>query len=236
MGNRSRRLLVALVALLLAACGDDSEREVSPRGDSYFLWAGVPAPPELGKANSVYVLSGEVRASAPGEFVPLRSQPPTAQRPDVWLVVRTETLDWDEVVFQRVERDLAQWDASTNLIGLQIDFNSGTRNLDRYGEFLHELRGRLPADYRLSITGLLDWSANGDPATLAKLAGVVDEVVVQTYQGRNTIPGYESYQDKLKNLPFDYRIGIVEDGRWHGPGELADDPHYRGTVVFLTRP
>lgn len=145
MGNRSRRLLVALVALLLAACGDDSEREVSPRGDSYFLWAGVPAPPELGKANSVYVLSGEVRASAPGEFVPLRSQPPTAQRPDVWLVVRTETLDWDEVVFQRVERDLAQWDASTNLIGLQIDF-----------DFRHSQSGSLRR-----ISARAAWSSSG---------------------------------------------------------------------------
>lgn len=236
MGNQSKRLLVGLVALWLAACSGETSDKRPANEESYFLWAGVPAPPKLGEADSVYVLSGEVQAATPGEFVPLRSQPPSAQGPDVWLVVRTETLDWNEAVFQRVERDLAQWNASTNLVGLQIDFDSGTRNLDRYGEFLRTLRGRLPADYRLSITGLLDWSANGDPAALAQLAGVVDEVVVQTYQGRSTIPGYQSYLAGLKHLPFDYRIGIVKDGGWHGPGDLASDPHYRGTVVFLTRP
>lgn len=236
MGNRSKRLLVGLLALLLSACGGDSDSDVSGTYDSYFLWAGVPAPLELAEADSVYVLSGEVRAIAPGEFIPLRPQPPTVQGPEIWLVVRTETLEWDEAVFQRMERDLAQWGASTNLVGLQIDFNSGTRNLDRYGEFLRILRRRLPENYRLSITGLLDWSANGDPAALAQLAGVVDEVVVQTYQGRSTIPGYQSYLAGLKHLPFDYRIGIVKDGGWHGPGDLASDPHYRGTVVFLTRP
>ena len=42
---------------------------------------------------------------------------------------------------------------------------------------LRDLRGRLPGDCRLGITGLLDWSANGDPKGLEALAGTVDEIV-----------------------------------------------------------
>jgi hypothetical protein len=47
---------------------------------------------------------------------------------------------------------------------------------------------RLPGN--LGVTGLLDWGANGDRAGLDALAGTVDKVVLQIYQGRHVIPGY----------------------------------------------
>ena len=60
-------------------------------------------------------------------------------------------------------------------------------------------------------------------------------MVIQTCQGRHTIPGYEGYLAGLSTLPFPYRIGVVEGGEWREPAGLARDPHYRGTVVFLLR-
>lgn len=231
MGARPRILLVSLALALLAGCNPavDKAREQ----EAYFLWAGVSPPAWLERADVVYVLSGEVRASDPRRFVSLRSQPPRVNGPRIWLVVRTETLGWDEQVYERILRDLALWDEGVELVGLQLDFDAATRGLDGYAEFLRDLRARLPSQYRLSITGLLDWSANGDPAALAELADTVDEVVIQTYQARNTIPGYEAYTKRLDTLPFDYRIAIVEDGGWQEPPHLAADPHYRGTVIFL---
>ena len=94
----------------------------------------------------------------------------------------------------------------------------------------------MPARYRLSITGLMDWSAQGDPAVLAGLAGVADEVVIQTYQGRRTIPGYQAYMASLAKLPLPYKVGLVEGGDWHAPSGLADDPDFKGYVVFLVNP
>ncbi len=82
----------------------------------------------------------------------------------------------------------------------------------------------------------MDWSANGDPAALARLGGVVDELVIQTYQGRSTIPGYEAYLASLRDLPLPYRIGLVEGGAWHAPPGFENDPEFRGYVVFLLRP
>lgn len=233
MGQRSEILLVALAALALAGC--DNAGPPKPEAGSYFLWAGVPAPAELDQAASVYALAGEVRLAAPGRFVSLR-QPPTVSGPQVWFVVRTETLEWSDAVYSRLDAEIARWDRSTNLVGVQVDFDAGTRGLDRYGAFLRDFRQRLPERYRLSITGLMDWSAHGDADALAGLAGVVDEVVIQTYQGRSTIPDYERYLAGLERLPMDYRIGIVEDGQWRAPPELAGDANYRGTVTFLTRP
>lgn len=230
-----RLFTVLLVAALLAGCRQaPREQPVDPAAhDAFFLWAGVRPPPALARAKTVYLLAGEVRVGN-ARFVPLRPATPRVDHAEVWLTVRTERLDWSEAVYRRVLADLARWDAAGNRVaGLQIDFDARTRGLDRYGAFLADLRRRLPARYRLSVTGLLDWSAQGDPAALAKLAGVVDEAVIQTYQGRTTIPGYDRYMASLRQLPMPYRVGLVEGGAWREPAGLAEDPEFRGYVVFL---
>ncbi|MBD3730224.1 MAG: DUF3142 domain-containing protein [Sphingomonadales bacterium] len=227
--------MVACAALALAGCREEAPG-APQRAEAYFLWAGVRPPPDLAQAQAVYLLSGEVRAGSPDRLDVLRPQPPRVQGPDIWLVVRVETLDWGPQVWPRLEREIATWDAGSNLVGLQVDFDAATQGLDRYAAFLREIRSRLPARYRLSVTGLMDWSAHGDPQALGALAGTVDEVVIQTYQGRHTIPGYERYMASLARLDMPYRIGVVDDGGWREPAELACDPDYRGTVVFLTGP
>lgn len=228
-----RRALAA--ALLLAGCGEPAEERVDPqRYDAFFLWAGVPAPPVLARAKTVYLLSGEVRADDANRLVSLRPATPHVRHAEVWMTVRVERLDWSEDIHRRVLADLARWEAAGNrLAGLQIDFDASTRGLADYAAFLADLRRRLPGRWRLSVTGLLDWSAQGDPAALAKLAGVVDEVVIQTYQGRRTIPGYERYMASLMKLPLPYHVALVEGGEWRAPEGLAHDPEFRGYVVFL---
>jgi hypothetical protein len=64
----------------------------------------------------------------------------------------------------------------------------------------------------------------------------VDEVVLQTYQGRHTIEGYENYMDSLKRLKLPYRVGLVQNGKWKAPDHLAHDPEFKGYVVFLLNP
>jgi hypothetical protein len=151
--------------------------------------------------------------------------------------VRTERLDWSEQVYADLAHDAAKWEQAGNrLAGIQVDFDAATRGLGGYAHFLADLRRRLPSRYRLSVTGLMDWSANGDPAALAKLQGFVDEVVIQTYQGRNTIPGYEGYLTALRRVPVPYRIALIERGEWREPPGLRADPRFRGHVVFLLPP
>jgi hypothetical protein len=91
----------------------------------------------------------------------------------------------------------------------------------------------LPRRYKLSITGLMDWSANGNPQALSQLKGVVEEVVVQTYQGRDTIWGYERYFDQMRGFPIPFKVGLIEHGRWIEPEGLRSEPNFRGYVVFL---
>jgi hypothetical protein len=226
-----------LVAIVLAAGCSDPDRVDPRKYDAFWLWAGVPPPTALTRAKTIYLLDGEIRDGRPPRYVSLRPQPPRLGGKQVWLVIRTDTLAWPQDSYAAIARRLDQWGAtSSGFQGLQLDFDARTKHLDDYSAFLKGLRARLPARYRLSVTGLLDWSANGDPRALAQLAGTVDEVVLQTYQGRETIPGYEAYFKRLDGFPIPFRVGLVERGRWREPPGLANNPGFKGYVVFLLPP
>lgn len=221
----------------MAACWGKGETEnrVDPqRYDSFFLWSGVRPPDYLGRAKSVYLLWGELRAGDPARIVALRRETPRDPGPALWLVVRAERLDWEEEAYRQLLTEAERWRRGGNpVVGIQVDFDAATLRLGTYAAFLRDLRRRLPPDLRLSATGLMDWSSGAKPDDLAALAGVLDEVVVQTYQGRATIPGYERYLPTLERLDLPYRIGLIEGGEWTAPADLASDPQFKGYVVFL---
>lgn len=229
-----RRAAAAALTLALAACAPDAAdapARVDPaRYDAFYLWAGVHPPAVLARARTVYLLAGEVRRD--GTYLPLRGTP-AVRSAQVWLVIRAARTGWAPAVEARILAELDRWAARNRLAGLQVDFDSSTRSLAGYAAFLTALRQRLPPRYRLSATGLMDWGTNGDPAALDSLVGVLDEIVVQTYQGRRTIPGYATYLEALRRLRVPHRIALVEGGEWREPAGLRADPGYRGTVVFL---
>lgn len=228
------RPFLGLVLALLAGCGDAGGRVDPADHDAFYLWAGVEPGPELRQAHTLYMLAGEVRRDDPDSFVLLRPSPPRLPDQDVWLVVRAARLDWGEGVHRAVERAMRQWRGrGTRLVGLQVDFDAATPELGNYATFLAALRARLPREYQLSVTGLMDWSAHADPAHLAALRGTVDEVVVQSYQARTTIPGYAAYLDRLARVPVPHKVALVEGGEWREPPALQQDPLFRGYVVFL---
>lgn len=188
----------------------------------------------LERAKTIYILAGEVRARDPARVVNLRAGMPRVGHAEVWLVYRVETLDWGPDVLPRITRDVARWrDAGNRVAGVQIDFDAATRGLEDYAAFLRSLRTSLPHDCRLSITGLMDWSSRADPRGLQSVAGAVDEIVIQTYQGRQTIPGYSAYLEQLDRIDIPFKLGLVQGGEWSPPPALPNDPDFRGYVVFL---
>jgi hypothetical protein len=226
------------MTMAAAACGPAEPSRVDAESyDSFWLWAGVREQPALAGARTLYLLDGEIRASRPEHYVALRPGLPRLPGKALWLVVRTDTLDWPDHAVRRLVAGLDRWAAEGNDVqGIQVDFDARTRRLDLYAGFLRTLRNKLPARYRLSVTGLMDWGANADPAVLGALRGVVDEVVVQTYQARETIPGYEAYFRRMRGFPLPFKVGLVQGGRWSAPVGLAAEPKFRGYVVFLVNP
>jgi Protein of unknown function (DUF3142) len=228
---------MALLLMLLSACQRDGRRVDARDYDAFWLWAGVKPQPVLGSAKTIYILQGEIRDEAKPRITTLRPGTPRVGHATLWLVYRVETLDWGQGIASQIRADITRWQAAGNTVaGIQIDFDAATRGLGGYAVFLKTLRSELPGDCRLSITGLLDWSSQGDAAGLNRLASVVDEVVLQTYQGRHTIPGYNAYMDGLRRVRVPFRIGLIQNGEWQAPRSLGSNPYFRGYVVFLLNP
>jgi Protein of unknown function (DUF3142) len=210
--------------------------------DAYWLWAGVKSRPYLKQAKTLYVLQGQVEETGaplhPRVRLIAQGGAITKISNDrLWLVYRAHNLRWTPAIYAQILQRIARWQRAGNVVaGIQIDFDSATKHLDEYAVFLADLRRRLPKEYRLGITGLLDWSSQGDPAALAALGGVVDEVILQTYQGRHTIEGYQDYLTHLDRIHTPFKIGIVENGEWQPPAALATNPYFQGYVVFLINP
>jgi hypothetical protein len=191
----------------------------------------------LANARRIYLLAGEVEAGSSVRLESRRSALPRVGHADLWMVVRTETLDWDEHTHRQLAAMIARWRSTSNrLVGVQVDFDAETRGLERYAAFLRDMRRRLPEGLKLGTTGLLDWSANGDPRGLDALAGAIDEAVLQIYQGRRVIPGYETYLARLDRMKIPFRIGLLQGGEWRAPRALAANPNFQGYVVFLRNP
>jgi hypothetical protein len=238
---RRAPIAAVVVALATGAAAPAIARVDAADYDAFWLWAGVAPQPVMARARSLYILQGQVdgprRGGGPARLTAQLGTVPRLRRGEAWLVYRVHTLAWTPRIYDQLLDRLARWRlAGDPVAGVQIDFDARTRHLDQYAAFLRDLRARLPADCRLSITGLLDWSSQGDPAALAALGGVVDEVVLQTYQGRRTIPGYEAYVARLARLEIPFRIGLVQGGEWRPPPDLAANPWFRGYVVFLMNP
>jgi len=233
MGAKAQILLVT-AALLLPAQAYPTGRVDAADYQAFWLWSGVNATPAMRDADVMYLHQGEVVTyQQRAVFQRLGAPVSRLNLPSVWITVRIATLDMPDEVLERVLRLPERWEKAGNKVqGLQIDFDAATYKLADYATFLQRLRQRLPARFALGVTGLLDWAKTGNIAVLNTLP--VDELVVQTYQGRHTVPGYARYLPALHGLRIPFKIGVVEYGAWDRRYErdLAASPYYRGAVVF----
>nr|WP_161593694.1 DUF3142 domain-containing protein [Parerythrobacter lutipelagi] len=185
------------------------------------------------RADAVYLLWGELRRGDPDRIVPLRRTVPSGGAGEMWLVVRAERLDWGEPAYAQLSEAARRWDRSGELTGVQVDFDSSTGQLGNYANFLGALRAQLPEGMQLSATGLMDWPTNASDADLAALRAALDEIVIQTYRETTTTPDYARYLAATERLQMPFRVAVVQGGEWRAPAHLAQDPCFKGYIVFL---
>lgn len=229
---------ILLVIALLAGQSQAAEVVTAREHSAFWLWSGVKASDELQNAQTVYLHQGEVLPRS-GDVVFQRLGLPVSRLtfPSVWITVRFTTLDVPEAIPARIVRLMQRWQESGNkVVGLQVDFDAATHQLADYAAFLRTLRQHLPSEFALGVTGLLDWAKTGDVATLNTLP--VNELVVQSYQGRHTVSRYQDYLPALTRLRIPFRLGLVQHGKRDRQAEaqLQNSPWYRGTVVFMLNP
>jgi len=246
VGEGAEVLLVSeMRRFVLGCCGALFFAQVLSAGtvdaskyDAFWLWSGVVPQAVLAQARIVYVLQGQIEALRGDEsrvrFIAQRGAIPHLQTAEVWLAYRAHTLRWEPREYRILLAQVERWrDAGNRVVGVQIDFDARTLHLQDYVEFLRDLRQRLPSNYRLSITGLMDWSSRVDADEMNQLREIVDEVVVQTYQGRHTIENYSAYLPGISRLKIPFKIGLIQGGDWNAPDFLATSEWFRGYVVFL---
>lgn len=229
---------ILLVAALLAGEAQAAEIVTAHEHPAFWLWSGVKASDALKEAQMVYLHQGEVLAR-PDEVVFQRLGLPVSRLtfPSIWLTVRFTTLEVPPTIVPRIVRLMQRWQAAGNqVVGLQVDFDAATHQLADYARFLRTLRQQLPPEFALGVTGLLDWAKTGDVATLNSLA--VDELVIQSYQGRHTVDNYQVYLPALARLRIPFKLGLVQNGQRdvQAEAQLRKSPWYRGTVVFMLNP
>ncbi|EMA8633270.1 DUF3142 domain-containing protein [Cronobacter sakazakii] len=228
---------ILLVSLLLATTSAWAQATRANDADyrAFWLWSGVRPSAALRQAEVIYLHQGDVvTRQGKAAFVRLGQPVARLRAPALWLTVRLERLDLSDEMLDTLARLPVRWAQAGNPVtGLQIDFDAATRRIGDYGQFLTRLRARLDGRFALGVTGLLDWAQTGSVAQLNALP--VDELVVQTYQGRDTVPGYARYLPALLGLRIPFKIGIAQNGEWDKAQEktLAASPWYRGAVIFV---
>ena len=216
---------------------------------SFWLWGNVSPKPYLTHRSTpaeLYILQGEVGRSRLNQHTHqfnisqhvsvLENQGMGLchiESAKIWLVYRTTTLNWHPHIMAHIVARLQSWKNYNNqVIGLQIDFDSATSELSQYAKFLQTIRQQLPPSYQLSATGLMDW-VNADPNSIFLLSSSLDEIVIQTYQGRHTIPDYQAYLPPLAKLNIPFKVGLVQHGQWQSYKPIEKNKKFKGYVVFL---
>ena len=206
---------------------------------SFWIWGDIKSQPYLHKAKELYILQGEIRIhkkTQQSSLIPQGVGLLNIPHQKVWLVFRSYHLNWQDHELEQILKRIQQWENKGNqIIGIQIDFDGKTQNMKEYALFLQALRLKLPTQYKLSITGLLDWTNIRDPETLALLKKNIDEIAIQTYQGTTTIENYQIYLKKISKLDLPYKIGVVQNGQWEQNFNLSNDPNFKGYIMFLLR-
>ncbi|MEN9849188.1 MAG: hypothetical protein RL368_1928 [Pseudomonadota bacterium] len=247
MGRTAEILLVIWVtiwrggllslSLLIVAAAPLNDAVRLENYQEFWVWGGIHAAHIPQQAQRLYLLQGSIRLNSQNQPIFQRQGIlPQALNAPIFLVYRLETLAWNTIVQQSILNQIKLWQAYQQpVLGIQLDFDAGTKNLQNYEQFLRKVRAEFPQQYQLSITGLLDWSQNAKPEVLQSLADILDEVIFQTYQGKKTIPHYASYIHSLLRLQVPFKVGVVEQADWNVAyeGLLKKSPYFRGMVVFL---
>lgn len=207
--------------------------------DAFWIWGDIRSAPYLYRAKTLYILQGDIHYQKKQHKIILQPQGIAAKplpKQQLWLVFRNHDLNWSEEHFQMITRRLNTWrNHGNHVVGVQIDFDSKTQALYHYGLFLQKLRQHLPKEYQISITGLLDWTNMQDAKTLTLLKNNIDELVIQSYQGRHTVANYQAYLKRIGAMQLPYKIGLVQYGEWNQQLNFSNDQNFKGYVVFLLK-
>jgi hypothetical protein len=186
--------LLLIASLEMSGCLDSLHSQQLPAkwSTGFWIWddhlSRQPLAPET--VDVLFVHAGTINENgARRVYGELPSQLPKAR--EYWLVYRFErqhvpdlsaapdlAKDFSELREEALGRHL-------HVAGIQLDIDSPTGSLEKYGTFLHAVRQGLPAGTGISITALLDWFRAG--TAISSVIKEADEFVPQFYDLNNPV-------------------------------------------------
>jgi hypothetical protein len=194
----------------------------------------------LSAQDILYIHQGLIKRNKSGalEFHRQGLYPSQQQSNKIFLTIRMETMDRSDQFQKLIHLLIQRWTQEGNTItGIQLDFDSPSKQLNQYVDYLKWIRNQLPKTLRLSVTGLADWAAQPDRSLLTELSKVTDEIIFQLYEGRSSIPSLPDYLKRIEKLKIPFKLGIL-------PSMILDrkqfeqiekNPNFKGWTLFLQK-
>ena len=201
-----------------------------------WIWAGIQATAN-DDGRALFILQGafdEINASTVFVRQGLGPSPLMQKRSPVILVFRLRKIVNPAVIARAYSGLVSHWAYhGVRVIGLQIDYDSATDALPKYGNFLLQLRGLIGPGKILSITALADWLVSANGNDLGMLANACDEIVFQLYHGRHVLPKIEVYIAALRRLKFPFKIGLLESINENDLEQsVSKNSQFKGSILF----
>ena len=207
--SRPEVFLLLTASLCLSGCvASGSGHPAAARWTTgFWFWQGsAVAPGYSGRPlDTLFVQVGSIRQETFPPYIrtagrwyvngELPRDLPTAR--EYWLVFRYERQGVPDIqvvpfLAQQISRlKIEARVRNLNVVGVQLDVDSPTSGLARYGAFLRELRRSLPTGSEISITALLDWFRGG--TDLNAVIEQVDEFVPQFYDAGDSAELHGGY-------------------------------------------
>ena len=227
--------------MLLLSSASLAHSDVSTSSDSNvacWLWPGV-LPSRCGKTARIYALQGHFYRN--GRFEPQGPEPGRSRQVnrEIVPVYRMDRLPPSGALHDVAAPVVYAWrKKGWQVPGLQVDFDSPTAKLDRYGRWLRTENDQfrsVDAELQItSVTGLGDWLMTGHRDDLRKLNLAAGTIAFMFYHsGRSVEPltMFVSALERRKSLIF--QLGLLptqqSDQRFD---ILRAAQGYRGDIVF----
>ena len=79
----------------------------------------------------------------------------------------------------------------------------------------------------------MDWASQAEPEDLDRLSYTVDELIFQTYRGRQTVNDIDAYLKRMDWLHIPFKLRLAQGAEWNAQVNVQSNPHFNGYLIFL---
>lgn len=216
-----------------------SSLSLAQTSEGLWIWETSTAIHSAHSDRKFFIHQGHFRGKT-GKFLFLEQGPPPWRVPSrngpIVLVYRLDTLVPQSLLLKIHRQVKDRWRSyGVDVSGIQIDFDSPSRKLNKYANWLHQLKSQMFGSESLSITGLCDWLVNSKKKDVNDIFTKTDFIAFMMYQGTKPLRNIAGYVDILQKLSFPFYLGVL-NSQISNPiiNKAKNAKGFRGVLIFPT--